>query len=148
SSQIAANEQKMIATTGALANRIANLNDYNVLQSVTVYFANNKYTIAPKYKTQLEQLAAQAKGTTSYMIQLQGYASAVGSYALNQKLSMQRADAVTSVLQQNGVPLPNVVVPAAMGITDQVATNKTQKGQAENRRAVVTLLQSKGISNK
>jgi hypothetical protein len=37
-----------------------------------------------------------------------------------------------------------MVVPAAMGITDQVASNKTAKGQAANRRAVVTLLQSKG----
>jgi outer membrane protein OmpA-like peptidoglycan-associated protein len=142
--QIAANEQKIVATAG----RIDNLNDYNVLGSVTVFFPNNKYTIAPKYRAQLEQLASQAKGTTSYMIQVQGFASAVGPYALNQRLSMQRADAVTSVLQQNGVPLPNVVVPAAMGITEQVASNKTAKGQAENRRAVVTLLQSKGIANK
>ena len=96
----------------------------------------------------MEQLAAQAKGVRGYMIQIQGYASAVGPSALNQKLSMQRADAVTSVLQQAGVPPPNIVVPAAMGTTDQVASNKTAQGQAENRRTVVTLLQNKGISER
>ena len=82
------------------------------------------------------------------MIQVQGYASAVGPNALNQKLSLQRAAAVTSALQQDGVPPMKLVVPAAMGITDQVATNKTEKGQAENRRTVVTLLQNKGIGER
>jgi len=96
----------------------------------------------------LQQLAAQAKGVRGYMIQVQGYASAVGSNALNQKLSMQRADAVTSVLQQDGVPPPNILVPAAMGVTDQVASNRTADGQAQNRRTVVTLLQNKGISER
>jgi len=55
---------------------------------------------------------------------------------------------VTSALQQDGVPPPNIVVPAAMGTTDQVATNKTKAGQAQNRRTVVTLLQNKGISER
>ena len=142
SDQIRANEDKIVATSG----RISNLDDYNVISSVTIYFPNGQATIAPKDKTRLQQLAAQAKGVKGYMIQVQGYASAVGSNALNQRLSQQRAVAVTAELQQGGVPPPNIVVPAAMGTTDQVATNKTAKGQAENRRTVVTLLQSKGLS--
>jgi len=147
--RIKANEEKIAATSGAVDNtnaRIGNLDDFNVLQKVTVYFRNGQATIAPSYKTQLEQLAAQAKGVNGYRVQVQGYASAVGPYQLNQKLSMQRADAVTAVLQQSGVPLTNIVVPAAMGISEQVASNKTGKGQAENRRTVVTLLQNKGIA--
>jgi len=146
---IAANETKIVATTGALAatnTRITNLDDYNVISSVTVYFRNGRAGIEPQYHAQLQKLAADAKAVRGYVIQVQGYASAVGSKALNQKLSMQRADAVTAALQQGGVPPTNIVVPAAMGISEQVATNKTAKGQAENRRTVVTLLQSKGIS--
>jgi outer membrane protein OmpA-like peptidoglycan-associated protein len=142
--QIRANEQKIVGTAG----RIDSLDNYNVLSTVTVYFRNGQAKIDPKYKSQLQQLVAQAKGVRGYMIQVQGYASAVGPNALNQRLSMQRADAVTSVLQQDGVPPPNIVVPAAMGTTDQVASNKTAKGQAENRRTVVTLLQNKGISER
>jgi len=142
--RIRANDEKIVATTG----RISNLDNYNVVSTVTVYFRNGQARLDPKYRTQLQQLAAQAKGVNGYMIQVQGYASAVGPNALNQKLSMQRADAVTSALQQDGVPPPNIVVPAAMGTTDQVASNKTAKGQAENRRTVVTLLQNKGISER
>jgi outer membrane protein OmpA-like peptidoglycan-associated protein len=146
--RIRANEEKIVATTGTLNSRIASLDNYNVVSTVTVYFRNGQARIDPKYRSQLQQLAAQAKGVPGYMIQVQGYASAVGSNALNQRLSMQRADAVTSALQQDGVPPPNIVVPAAMGTKDQVATNKTAKGQAENRRTVVTLLQNKGISER
>jgi OmpA-OmpF porin, OOP family len=142
--RIRANDEKIVATTG----RISNLDNYNVISSVTVYFRNGQAKIDPKYRSQLQQLAGQAKGVAGYMIQVQGYASAVGPNALNQRLSMQRADAVTSALQQDGVPPPNIVVPAAMGTTDQVATNKTKAGQAQNRRTVVTLLQNKGISER
>jgi outer membrane protein OmpA-like peptidoglycan-associated protein len=141
---IRANDQKIVATTG----RISNLDNFNVISTVTVFFRNGQAKIDSKYKSQLQQLATQAKGVNGFMIQVQGFASAVGPAALNQKLSAQRADAVTAVLQQEGVPPPNIVVPAAMGTTNQVASNKTAKGQAENRRTVVTLLQNKGISER
>jgi outer membrane protein OmpA-like peptidoglycan-associated protein len=146
--RIKANDEKIVATAGAVNARITDLSNYKVISTVTVYFRNGKAMVEPKYKTQLQQLAAQTKDVRGYAVQIEGYASAVGSQALNQKLSMQRADAVAAVLQQNGVPLTSVVVPAAMGTTGQVATNKTAKGQAENRRTVVTLLQNKGISER
>ena len=146
--QIAANDQKILATSGALAAtnaRIANLDDYTPIKSITVYYKNNKADISKADKALLQEIAAQARSVASYAIQVQAYASAVGSDPLNQRLSLERANAVTAVLQQSGVPLTNVIVPAAMGITDQVATNRTERGQAQNRRAVVTLLQNKGL---
>jgi outer membrane protein OmpA-like peptidoglycan-associated protein len=148
SDHIKANQDKIVATTGALNTRITNLDDYKVISTITIYFRNGRAGIEPQYKAQLQQLAAQAKSVQGYMVQVQGYASAVGPNALNQKLSMQRADAVTSELQQGGVPPTNIVVPAAMGISEQVTSNKTAKGQAENRRTVVTLLQNKGIGER
>jgi OOP family OmpA-OmpF porin len=143
-SQIAANEQKIVATAGALNARISNLDNYTPLKSITVYFRNNKYELSNSDKALLQQFATEARATDAYMIQVQAYASAVGPYQLNQRLSLQRADRVTQILQQSGVPSSNVFVPAGLGVTDQVATNKTSQGQAANRRAVVTLLQNKG----
>jgi OmpA-OmpF porin, OOP family len=71
----------------------------------------------------------------------------VGSAALNQKLSTQRADNVTNFLvQQCGIPLTNIVVPGAMGTSRQVESDTTAAGQAENRRVVVRILQDKGIA--
>jgi outer membrane protein OmpA-like peptidoglycan-associated protein len=150
-SQIDVNAQKIVATTGALEAtnaRIANLDDYNVISTITVYFKNGRASIAPSYKAQLQEFAGRANGVRGYVVQVKGYASAVGADALNQRLSMQRAAAVTAVLQQHGIPPTNIVVPAAMGVSEQVAANKTAKGQAQNRRTVVTLLQNKGIAER
>jgi outer membrane protein OmpA-like peptidoglycan-associated protein len=147
--QIAANAEKIVATSGVLEAtnaRIGNLDDYTVVDTVTVFFANGRASIAPKYRKQLKDLAERARGTAASVVQVQGFASRVGSEARNQELSMKRADAVTALLQQNGIAPTTVVVPAAMGTTQQVGSNKTAKGQAENRRAVVMVLQNKGIA--
>ncbi len=127
--------------------RFGQLDDYNILDEVTVYFANGKVTIDPKYKPQLLQLAEKAKTITAYTIQVKGYASAVGNAALNQKLSEDRANKVTQFLQQQGhIPLTNMLAPGAMGESRQVESNKTAEGQAQNRRVVVRVLQNKGIA--
>jgi hypothetical protein len=87
------------------------------------------------------------KGSDLKIVQVQGYASAVGSAALNQKLSMERANNVLAYLEQDGkIPLTNILAPGAMGTSDQVAPNATTEGQAENRRVVVRILQNKGIA--
>jgi OOP family OmpA-OmpF porin len=146
--QIAVNDQKMVATTGVLNSRIGALNDYRVVSTVTVHFANGKASISSDARNQLQQLAAEARDIPDYMVQIEGYASAVGSDDVNQRLSLRRADAVAAVLNQSGIPPTRMLVPASMGASDQVAPNTTAQGQAENRRTVVTLLQNKGITGK
>jgi outer membrane protein OmpA-like peptidoglycan-associated protein len=145
--RIAADEQKMVATAGAINARISNLDDFTPLKTITVLFRNGKYDISNSDRAMLEQFATEARATSGYMIQVKAFASAVGPYQLNQRLSLERANRVTQILQQSGVPPTNVFVPAGMGVTEQVATNKTRQGQAENRRAVVTLLQNKGLQS-
>ncbi|MGB9433901.1 MAG: OmpA family protein [Candidatus Acidiferrum sp.] len=89
-----------------------------------VYFANGKVTVDAKCKPQLLDLSAKAKTITAYIIQVQGYASAVGSAALNQKLSLERADNVLAILEQDGqIPLTTILAPGAMGTSNQVAPN-------------------------
>jgi outer membrane protein OmpA-like peptidoglycan-associated protein len=81
------------------------------------------------------------------MIQVKGYASSVGSVALNQQLSEDRADSVTEFLQQQGhVALTRMLAPGAMGESRQVGNDQTAEGQAQNRRVVVRVLQNKGIA--
>jgi OOP family OmpA-OmpF porin len=143
-------QEKIDANKGAIeaANkRFGQLDDYNIMDEVTVLFANGKVEIDPKYYQQLLDLAAKAKTITAYTIQVKGYASSVGSAALNQRLSEDRANKVTQYLQQQGhIPLTNMLAPGAMGESRQVGTDKTADGQAENRRVVVRVLQNKGIA--
>jgi OOP family OmpA-OmpF porin len=148
--QLSAEQQKIAANKAAIASankRFGELGEYNILGEVTVLFANGKVTVDPQYKPQLLQLAEKAKTVDGYVIQVKGYASAVGSAALNQKLSTERADKVTDFLEQQGhVPLTNILAPGAMGTSRQVAPDTTAEGQADNRRVVVRILQNKGIA--
>lgn len=148
--QLQAEQQKIAANKAAIAaanKRFGELGDYNILGEVTVLFGNDKVTIDPQYKPQLMKLAQQAMGITGYVIQVKGYASKVGSAALNQKLSTERAENVTNFLEQEGkIPLTNMLAPGAMGTSKQVAPDSTAEGQAENRRVVVRILQNKGIA--
>jgi outer membrane protein OmpA-like peptidoglycan-associated protein len=141
--EIAANK----AAIAAANKRFGELGEYNILGEVTVLFGNDKVSIDPQYEPQLLALAQKAMGITGYVIQVKGYASKVGSAALNQKLSTERAENVTNFLEQQGnIPLTNMLAPGAMGTSVQVAPDTTVEGQAENRRVVVMILQNKAIA--
>jgi OOP family OmpA-OmpF porin len=148
--ELQAEEAKTAANKAAIAaanKRFGELGDYNILGEVTVLFGNGKVDIDAQYKPQLLKLAQQAMGVTGYVIQVKGYASKVGSAALNQKLSTERAESVTNFLEQEGrIPLTNMLAPGAMGTSQQVAPDSTAEGQAENRRVVVSILQNKAIA--
>ena len=148
--QMAAEQASIDANKAAISatnKRFSELGEYNVMGEVTVLFANGRTAIEPQYNTQLQQLAAKAKTIDGYVIQVKGFASAVGSAALNQKLSTERADNVTDFLEQQGhIPLTNILAPGAMGTSKQVAPDNTSEGQADNRRVVVKILQNKGVA--
>jgi outer membrane protein OmpA-like peptidoglycan-associated protein len=148
--QQAADQAKIAANQAAIAavnKRFGELGDYNIWDEVTVYFGNDKVTVDPQYQPKLMALCQKAVTVTGYVIQVKGYASAVGSAALNQKLSQERAANVTDFLdQQCHIPLTNILAPGAMGTSRQVAPDTSVEGQAENRRVVVRVLQNKGIA--
>lgn len=141
--QISANK----AAIAAASARFGQLDDYYIRDEVTVYFENGKVDVDPKYVPQLVKLAETAQSINGYVIEVKGYASAVGSEALNQKLSEDRANNVTNILvQQGNVPLTRMLAPAAMGESHQIETGQQETEQAENRRVVVRVLQNKAIA--
>jgi OOP family OmpA-OmpF porin len=141
--KIAANK----AAVDAAITRFGQLDDYYIFDEVTIYFDNGKVKVDSKYNPQLLALADKAKTVDGYMIEVKGYASSVGSVTLNQRLSEDRADAVTNILVQQGhISLTRMLAPGAMGESHQVGNDKTAEGQRENRRVVVRVLQNKGIA--
>ena len=148
--QLTAQQQKIAANKASIEAAVARfgqLDDYYILDEVTVYFANGKVAVEPKYKPELLRLAEKAKTIQAYIIEVKGYASSVGSASLNQKLSEDRASNVANILLQHGhIPLTNMLAPGAMGESQQVGNDKTAEGEAQNRRVVVRVLQNKGIA--
>jgi len=140
---IAANKAAIDTATA----RFGQLDDYYILDEVTVYFGNGKTNVEPKYTPQLLALSDKAKTVNGYVIEVKGYASSAGSAGLNQQLSEDRASEVTNILIQKGhIPLTRMLAPGAMGESHQISTDDTAEGQAQNRRVVVRVLQNKAIA--
>jgi len=135
------------AQIDAAVARFGEMDDYYILDELTVYFGNGKTKLDPKYEAPLLALAEKAKTIDGYVIEVIGYASSAGSLSVNQKLSEDRANTVTNLLLQKGhVPLTRILAPGAMGEAHQVGKDKTAEGQVENRRVVVRVLQNKAIA--
>lgn len=145
--EIAANREMIESNQEAVNKRFAQLTDFDVKSNVTVYFASGSKTISAADKSALTQLGREAEGLKGYIIQVKGFADSSGNAAMNQKLSMDRAQEVVAYLLQNcNVPLRHIVAPGAMGEADPVATNETAQGRKENRRVEVKILVNKGLN--
>jgi OOP family OmpA-OmpF porin len=141
--QIDADQQKIQANT----KRFSELSEYDIKGDLTVNFASGSSVISANDKTALSKLAQDAVNLTGYIISVKGFASTTGGAAMNQKLSMDRAQAVMAYLIQScNVPVRHIVAPGAMGTADPAAPNETAQGRAENRRAEVKVLVNKGLA--
>jgi outer membrane protein OmpA-like peptidoglycan-associated protein len=148
--QLAEQHQRIEANKAAIAAntaRFGQLDDYYIWDELMVYFGNGQVNVDPKYEEPLLALAQKAQTIDGYVIEVKGYASSVGSEALNQKLSDERANNVTNILLQKGhVPLTRMLPPGAMGESRQVGSDTGAQGQAENRRVRVRVLQNKAVA--
>ena len=147
--QIAANRQQIDTNADDIQKtnqRFSELTEYDTKGDATVYFAVGSTAIAAKDKAALMELAHTAVNLTGYIIQVKGFADSSGNAAMNQKLSMERAQAVVAfLLQDANVPIRHIVAPGAMGTADPAAPNETAKGRADNRRVEVKVLVNRGL---
>lgn len=140
---IAANQQEIEAAN----KRFSELSEFETKANINVNFAVGKSVISASDKAALSALAHDAVNLTGYIIQVKGFADSSGNAAMNQQLSMDRAQAVIAYLIQDcNVPVRHVVAPGAMGTADPAATNESAQGRAENRRVEVKVLVNKGVA--
>jgi OmpA-OmpF porin, OOP family len=141
--QIGANQQDIAATT----QRFSELSEYDTKGTATLLFDTGSAKLSAQDRTSLTQLAQSAISLKGYIIQVKGFADSTGTAAMNEQLSMDRAQAVVAYLLQNcNVPLRHIVAPGAMGISDPSAPNETAAGRAENRRVEVKVLVNRGVA--
>jgi OOP family OmpA-OmpF porin len=145
--KIAANREKIDENEEAVNKRFADLTEYDVKHSATVYFESGKTTISQTDKDSLTKLAQDALNLKGYIVQVKGFADSSGNAAMNQKLSMDRAQEVIAYLLQScNVPLRHIVAPGAMGEAAPASTNETSQGRKQNRRVEVKVLVNRGVA--
>jgi OOP family OmpA-OmpF porin len=144
---IAANKTTIDANAAETSKRFSELSEYDTKDQLDIRFASGSITVSPANQEALKKLAHNAVNLTGYIIQVKGFADSSGNPAMNQKLSMERAQNVIAFLLQDcNVPVRHIIAPGAMGEAAPAASNETAAGRAENRRVEVKVLINKGLA--
>lgn len=101
-----------------------------------ILFPTNKYTINEQAKANLARFASNLKENANTNVQILGYTDNTGSFAVNDKLSNERATSVMSFLANQGVS-PTRMTAKGVPMADYVASNETAAGRAQNRRVEI-----------
>jgi len=104
-------------------------------------FKFGKAELPDTAKMKIDELVAQLKqDPKNVFIEIEGHTDNVGTPAVNEKIGMERAQAVERYLyEQYQVPLHKMNV-ISYGEQKPIAPNKTKAGRAQNRRVVIKVL--------
>jgi len=104
-------------------------------------FKFGKTELPDSAKQQIDQMVQQLKqDPKNVYIEIEGHTDSVGTPAVNEKIGLERAQAVERYLyEQYQIPLHKMNV-ISYGETKPIAPNKTKAGRAQNRRVVIKVL--------
>ncbi len=114
---------------------IKQLNDYGK----TILFDSGKSSFKSQSYPVLQSINDILKEYPNSNFMIEGHTDSDGSNALNQTLSENRAAAVRNYLVEKGINTDRLKS-TGFGETKPIASNKTAKGKAENRRVEVSLI--------
>jgi len=109
-----------------------------VVTMADVLFDSGKYTLQPAAREKLAKLAGIVIAHPGLKLAAEGHTDSTGSTDFNQKLSLQRAEAVTDYLASQGIP-PDSLGASGFGATMPIAPNNTAAGRQQNRRVELIL---------
>jgi OOP family OmpA-OmpF porin len=114
-----------------------------VIEKMTlkVNFDFDKYSIKKADEAELKKAVEFVKKYPDAKVKINGHTDSIGTEKYNQKLSERRANAVKNYLLHKGVSNKTDITTAGYGETKSIASNKTAKGRAENRRAEILILE-------
>ena len=101
-------------------------------------FDFNSAMVKPEFRPTLDQVAQTLNTYPSTFIDISGHTDSIGTDAVNQRLSEQRAAAVADYLAYQGI---NRARMATRGYGKQfpIASNDSEQGRAQNRRVEIKL---------
>jgi len=112
-----------------------------VLNEDSGNFKFGKTMLPDEAKQKIDEMVSQLKtDPKNIWIEIEGHTDNVGAKAINEKIGLERAEAVQRYLyEQYQIPLHKINI-ISYGSEKPVAPNKTKAGRAQNRRVVVKVL--------
>ena len=108
-----------------------------------VSFDTGRADIKPNLRPILDQFANGLAGQPNTEVRIIGHTDSTGSDAINDPLSMQRAQAARDYLAGRGVDSRRILI-AGRGSREPVADNSTEAGRTRNRRVEIYLGERSG----
>jgi OOP family OmpA-OmpF porin len=144
-------KQKIIAEQAENKRRLADserrlslVGQFSQKDQTRVYFATGSAAITEEGKQNLRAIADKARTMPGTLVRVVGHTDSTGSAATNQRLSAQRASAVTAyLLQQASLPPEKIATSGGLGSYVPIDNEDTGGGSAQNRRVTVFILVSK-----
>ena len=129
--------------------QVESVKDANGLEAVKVtfdsgiLFATGKATLSQSAKNSLSQFAKVLNENKDCDVAIYGHTDSTGSDAVNQPLSVNRANSVSNYLKSCGVSAAQIKSVEGQGSSNPVADNGTAEGRKQNRRVEVYMYASK-----
>ena len=125
------------ANTGIDVQRQGDNITLNLPDGITFDF--NKTTLKPQFYGALNGVASTLAEYNQTMIEVVGHTDSIGSDAVNNRISKERADAVAAYLIAQGVQSARIETLGA-GKNYPIASNDTDAGRAQNRRVEIRVI--------
>ena len=112
-----------------------------VLNEASGNFTFGKADLPDEAKAQIDQVISKLQqDPKNVWIEIEGHTDNIGAAEFNEKLGLDRAEAVKRYLyEKHQIPLHKMSV-ISYGMTKPVSDNKTKEGRAQNRRVVIRVL--------
>jgi len=128
--------QRQLEGTGVQIIREGDYIQLNMASDVTFKF--DRSDIKARFYSTLQSVAIILNKYRRTNIMVSGYTDNVGRRAYNQRLSERRAHSVTRFLISQGIN-PNRLFTKGYGMRRSIASNRTPRGRALNRRVEIVL---------
>ena len=128
---------KAAAGTGVEVTRTAD-NQLKLEVPTDISFAVGSAAIEPRLRPVLDAFANGLSGQPKMIVRVVGHTDSTGSDAINDPLSLRRAQSVRDYLGDRGVATSRIEV-SGRGSREPVADNATEAGRAKNRRVEIFL---------
>ena len=129
--------EQATAGTGVEVSRTAD-NQLKLNIPSDISFATGRSDIRPELRGVLDQFAQGLQSQPNLIVRIVGHTDSTGSDAVNNPLSVARANSVRNYLGDRGLPA-NRVETDGRGSREPIADNATADGRSKNRRVEIFL---------
>jgi len=140
SRQMEDKKRQMEAATAGTGTEVTQTADNQLKLSIPndISFASGKSDIQARLKPILDQFAQGVNQQGSMEVKIIGHTDSTGSDAINNPLSMRRAESARDYLVSRGVAASRIST-EGRGSREPIADNATEAGRARNRRIDIYL---------